>query len=287
MTHDDHIGIRPVRAFLTACLVVFALLAGGLGTLWYTQGRMVVEKVLTQLAMPLGLVWLGLTLLVVVLATQRNWLTLMLSLLIWLVLTLSSVQIFIDPLIASLEEPFFLSTPLEDDPYDVLVVLGGGTSIGKNGVVELNDSGDRVVMAARMYHRGLAERIVCTGSKIKGLHHDNAPGAGEQSQQILMDLQVPEKSIEVLSGRNTFEEFENLRESLGDDKQHIGLITSAWHLPRAIRLAKSAGLNVEPVPSDFRTHNRPTSVLFFIPSDGPLRNSSRAVKEYLARLMGR
>ena len=48
---------------------------------------------------------------------------------------------------------------------------------------------------------------------------------------------------------DTEEEAARLREKLGDAP--VALVTSAWHLPRAMALCAAQGLHVLPCPTDF------------------------------------
>ncbi len=70
------------------------------------------------------------------------------------------------------------------------------------------------------------------------------------ARQVLRELGVPAESIRKIGGRNTFEEMRHLRDLLGPEER-VGLITSGWHMPRAMRLARAAGLHVEPLPAGF------------------------------------
>ena len=72
------------------------------------------------------------------------------------------------------------------------------------------------------------------------------------------------------------------------NEARAGLITSAWHMKRAQRLARLNGLQLEPLPADFHTPPviRPT-VKDFVPSSTASDTIRRALKEYMAWLVGR
>ena len=93
--------------------------------------------------------------------------------------------------------------------------------------------------------------------------------------------------IECVSGRTTAEEMNVLAEMFEDDSR-IGLLTSAWHLPRAERLANDRGFHPRPIPSDFGTPPdvRPT-VRDTLPSAQAADAISRVFKEWLAGAVGR
>jgi uncharacterized SAM-binding protein YcdF (DUF218 family) len=258
---------------------------------WWALGRMVAEKLVTVLAMPTGIVWL--LLLVSVLAASRaGRRDLMLAAAIpWTVLTLLGNGMVAEALAQSLEHPYRQIQPLQSEPFDSIIVLGGGTSVGGNGRIQGNTAGDRILLTAQMFHAGLTKRILCSGRRITELA-PNTTDPADESLALLVSLKVPEEFIGQLEGRNTSEEMHLLSESIGDTDERMGLVTSAWHLPRALRLAERKNLTLEPLPADFIT--RPPSrlttgaiILNCIPQDGALWTSAKVFKEYLGIIVRR
>ncbi len=140
-----------------------------------------------------------------------------------------------------------------------------------------------------MYHAKKTEKIIATGTAIKSLQADDIPSCGEITRALLERFNVPASAIETSSGRNTSEEFSTLAKRFAGREagSRVGLITSAWHLPRAMRLAKKNGLEVDPIPADFRTGQAKLTILSFIPNGDALSNNSLVLKEYLAKIAGR
>jgi uncharacterized SAM-binding protein YcdF (DUF218 family) len=92
----------------------------------------------------------------------------------------------------------------------------------------------------------------------------------------------------MLGGANTKEEFELIaREAKRRGWSKIGVVTSAWHMGRALRLARTAGVEVTPLPADFVGDVPGWDRLAIVPSGQALSETSRALREYLARLVGR
>ena len=81
---------------------------------------------------------------------------------------------------------------------------------------------------------------------------------------------------------DTEEEAARLREQLGDAP--VALVTSAWHLPRAMALCAARGLHVLPCPTDFLYGTPPrwrwSDYLWEVPA---LERSTVAVHERLGR----
>ena len=62
------------------------------------------------------------------------------------------------------------------------------------------------------------------------------------------------------------------------------LVTSALHMPRAVREFARAGMSVTPAPTDFEVADAPQDVLQWLPSADALESSGRAFKELLGLL---
>ena len=68
----------------------------------------------------------------------------------------------------------------------------------------------------------------------------------------------------------------------------VGILTSASHLPRAMRLAKARGLDdLIPLAADYRVTSSPKTFMSYIPSAGALDQFSRSQREIIARLVNR
>ena len=82
---------------------------------------------------------------------------------------------------------------------------------------------------------------------------------------------------------------ENLKRLLSarPDWKRIGLVSSAWHPPRAQRLLGDVGETVVPIPSDFRSGFWIPSPDMLVPQAGHLETTQLIVKEILAGWVGR
>lgn len=169
--------------------------------------------------------------------------------------------------------------------YDAIVVLGGGIGPAEPPHVpepHLTDSADRIWHAARLYHRGLAPRIIVSGGG----------GNGEMSEAdamrlFLTDLGVPSEAI-VIEGAslNTIENIRYVRKLVKDGR--VALVTSASHMPRAMRLARIAGLNVAAFPTDWGPPAGSRAAWEeWVPSLGALSVSTIALVEILANAFDR
>lgn len=160
---------------------------------------------------------------------------------------------------------------------DAVVILGGGMCYNFSAQQpEMSASADRVWHGARIYKAGKAGKIILTGS-----------GALLSSGPLLSDFGVPASAITAFDEpRNTEEEARKIGESLGDGATII-LVTSAWHMHRALLLFRRAGLNPIPSAADREFSLRrglPLELRDFLPSADSLLRCTMAVKEHIAIL---
>lgn len=259
---------------------------------WIAHGWQALEKTLTALAMPIGLIW-SLLLLVGLIGVYRGekWQAVS-SLGVALLLGLLGNSWIASQMNSVLERP--ISHLIDDDrrrSYDAVILLGGSTRMSASGKPQLNWDGQRLVLAAQLYHAGRTDRIIATGGN--PVFTEDELAHSEQAQQLLQSLGVPGDAIECLAGRNTREEMADLSRRIGpqaeDDLGRIGLITSAGHMPRALRLAEKAGLSVEPIPCIFHgaeSRDGGFGPLTVIPSAHGIVMSTTACYELLARIAG-
>ena len=255
----------------------------------HEENRLLSQKLATQLVMPMGVVWVGL-MLVCVWGFRRGgpWLEkFCVGLLI--LYTVTTNEYIARVLMWSLEREFIGIQPFEQKPFDAIVLLGGCTNTAVNGIGQLTATGDRLALTSRLYHYGLTERIYCTGETIKAVHPDRSDPS-EEAAALLKDMGVPEDRITKLKGYNTQLEMRAVAETVPSGDR-IGVVTSAWHLRRALRLARLEGLQLEPLPSDFSTLSdfrfTPDARQDIIPTSKAAHQVELCVKEYLAYLVGR
>ncbi|MFP3869412.1 MAG: YdcF family protein [Syntrophobacteria bacterium] len=184
----------------------------------------------------------------------------------------------------------FLSRPLESryPPLSLerlpkagsLVVLGGGMSGGSATLPASRLSLEctrRIMEAVRLYHHMDRCRIVVVGGSGDASHQGSV---AEAARDVLLALNIPSKRI-VIRGesRNTRENAQAVRR-LRLERPLI-LITSARHMPRAMRVFRASGMEPLPAPCDFRTHGHEDDPLRFLPSPEALSASTGAIYEYL------
>jgi uncharacterized SAM-binding protein YcdF (DUF218 family) len=110
----------------------------------------------------------------------------------------------------------------------------------------------------------------------------------EAIRDVLIRLGVPREVVVIEPGSsNTAEQAERVAPLLRDHPR-FALITSPIHMPRAVALFRSRGLNPTPAPSHIDyTGGLQDSMLRFVPSANALRASELSMYEYLGMTYAR
>jgi uncharacterized SAM-binding protein YcdF (DUF218 family) len=174
--------------------------------------------------------------------------------------------------------------------YSAIVVLGGGitqASPPSMPVADLNDAADRIRYAAQLFHSNVAPRIVVSGGEVRSHPPPGAETEADAMQALLVEFGVPQTAI-VKEGksRSTGENMAELRRIVGDSA--VALVTSAYHMPRALRLAAQLNLKASAFPTDYRVP-APARPLWqnVLPSIEALNTANYALWEYLALVFDR
>ena len=195
-----------------------------------------------------------------------------------------------------------LLRPLEDharqqaaaapkDGYSVILVLGGVLQPppkGSQDDPELNQSVDRLWRAARLYRQGLAPRILVSGGSHTGTDGRPLMPEAEAMKQVLITLGVPAGAIDTeIRSRNTRDNATESARQIGPG-QRVALVTSAFHMRRALGEAKAAGIDAYAFPADFEipAGGRPWFQRY-LPTADALRLASIVIKEWGGLLMQR
>ncbi|GJE59831.1 YdcF family protein [Methylobacterium trifolii] len=187
-------------------------------------------------------------------------------------------------------EQRFPSFSDDGGPVTGIVVLGGGVdadaSMDRNQVI-FNDAGERPVYLADLARRYPAARLVFSGGS--GSLREDTLGEADVVGRFADTLGLPRSRL-ILENRSRNTE-ENARFSAAMVQPKPGerwlLVTSAWHMPRAMGCFRRAGFSVTAFPVDYRTRGwgdlrRPNTFA----SDGLLQ-LDLAAKEWLGLLVYR
>ncbi len=177
---------------------------------------------------------------------------------------------------------------MEDvSPLRAIFVLGGGTKLTPEGQIELSDAGDRVVLGARLLHEGKTSYLISSGRSIEG--HGQSRNMAAETAELWKQLGIEDRRIvEISNPRNTREEVREYIEVIkaqGFDR--VGIVSSAWHLPRVLRHFEGSGVEVTPLPADHRGTILPFVSALFVPQSMGFQSTQHAAWETVGMLVGR
>ncbi len=268
---------RILKLLPLIALVLLVLILMSFSGSW-----LIARKVIAHLMMPAGVLWVaGLAAVCWPgLGKRARW-TLGVA---WIGYTLAGSPYVGGGLLRATESRYYQY----EDPsgyFDAVVVLGGGTAQSPGGNPVVGAHGDRILQPAILYHRGQIGVLIATGRSVTERREDR--DLSREASEIWQSLGIPGGAIiELSEPRNTAEE---LSAVAGVIKEHpewkrVGLCSSASHLKRALMEADAQGLDLEPVPSDFRLPPSSMSPIHWIPQGRGVRDVQTAAWEFLGSL---
>lgn len=175
---------------------------------------------------------------------------------------------------------------------DAILVLGGATRplSPPRPTHELNEAGDRLLYARRLWAAGVAPRIIVTGGGAVYVGPVVVAEAVSMAEQ-LKAMGVPEGAIlQEDASRNTYENAA-LTGALMEREgiKRVILVTSALHMPRSAAIFRRQGIEFTPAPTDYlvtevdwQFYLQPSlevQIFNLVPSADDMRLTSMAMKE--------
>lgn len=141
---------------------------------------------------------------------------------------------------------------------DGIIVLGGGEELKLSldwHTAEMGNGGDRFLAAALLAKAYPLVPVIFSGGS--GLL--NSPVLATElsiAKDLLTAMGINENRLIIESlSRNTYENFVFLSSVLPQRTGRYLLVTSAFHMPRSVGIARNEGINVIPYPVDYRSHS--------------------------------
>ncbi len=139
---------------------------------------------------------------------------------------------------------------------DGIIVLGGGEDYIASlswDTPEINAGGDRYIGAAYLAQKHPEIPVFLTGGSgsltLRGIHSD-----GSIPELLLKRMGVAnDRMIIEPESRNTYENFKYTKPLLPKQDGTYLLVTSAFHMPRSVGIARQQGINVIAYPVDYRS----------------------------------
>jgi uncharacterized SAM-binding protein YcdF (DUF218 family) len=235
------------------------------------------SKILFYLIMPLT--WILAFLVYALLTKNRRRSRLSLALALGLLLVLSNSFLMNEAWMLWEKEP----VPVKEiGVYDAGIILTGFTSLEKSphDRVYTNKGADRFLHTVMLYKTGHIRKIIVSGGL--GLLRKTKHSEAAEVKTLLLLAGVPEADILLEDkSQNTYENAQFTRALLRrhPELKKIVLVTSAFHMRRASACFQKAGVPHTIFPADFYASDRLFRIESLFPSEGPLSEWSRLVRE--------
>jgi uncharacterized SAM-binding protein YcdF (DUF218 family) len=206
------------------------------------------------------------------------------------VLWLFSMPVVADAVMRSLEDRYAYRSNAGDPEADAVYALGGGVlgpRDGQDDQVEWGPCADRLNRALSLYSSNRARLLVLSAG---GLSDSGELRQGVRFRDIALQRGVPPESIIVTRETpNTAAEADAIAELATRLRwKRILLVTSAYHMPRAMLLFRDCPAEIIPVPVNYMSRPRGApsgrSLDEYLPHAESLFESERALREYLGML---
>ena len=191
-----------------------------------------------------------------------------------------------NPMVQALESQYPAAPTL--GRVDGIIVLGGAEDLGpyaRWGGLEVNEAAERLIAGVELARRFPEAKLIYTGGTA-GLFGN--PDSGAPSRMVnafWLEMGVPEQQITLESKSRTTSENAILTKAVVQPQQGqtYVLVTSAWHMPRAMEAFTRAGWqDMTAWPVDFRSTRRTFRAGWRL--DEHLVEADLALKEYLGRV---
>ncbi|MBC7381367.1 MAG: YdcF family protein [Bacteroidia bacterium] len=199
---------------------------------------------------------------------------------------------FSNPYLSQLMMSWYEVKPVvvaKNEKYDALIILGGFVTnykIDNQMRINFSDGNDRMMQAMDLYKRGVSNRIIYTAGAdtIFGSYKPEA----ELGRAFLLKACIPDSAIWIETASiNTYQNAvftQSLLEHKDPQwqKKKYLLITSGFHMRRAMACFEKAGLNVTPYSTDLRSIRSKGNILnTFLPTYGGIENWTYVIKEWI------
>lgn len=174
-------------------------------------------------------------------------------------------------------------------PYDAAIVLSGVTASHKAPYdrVHLNKGADRVMHAVQLYKQGHVKTLILSGGS--GLLEADSVSEADRMRSVMLLAGVPDTAIVLEArSRNTHENARFTHELLKESnagQERLLLVTSAFHMRRAMACFAAEGLTIKAFSVDFYSTDRPyTLEHYLLPSPEALQAWNKLLREWLGLL---
>ena len=200
----------------------------------------------------------------------------------FLTLYLLGIEPVADALIRPLESAF---PPVKDvslySPATIVILSAGVKDLSwlDAGPEPTNGSLSRLIYGIALYRQMHHASIVISGGS--GDPQKQNISEADAMKDAAVSLGIPAGDIVIERGsRNTVESAEVLKKLVG--KKKVVLVTSAYHMKRAVAIYRKTGMEVTPAPADYLSEQKGISLYSFIPKTCHMGTATAALSEHMS-----
>lgn len=203
---------------------------------------------------------------------------------------------WISPQLLHLVQRDYSTVPVASEmhfgPRTVIILLGGGTEYAPDGrLVPKYGISDRIDATSRLYHACIKAggecRVILSGGNPQ--HHAQAEADNYRPYVLEQGVKPADMLIDDTS-LDTYANAHNVAALLGPKRdEQLVLVTSAYHMPRALLSFKANGMSPQPFVSDIYVPRARTPIprgRGFIDTETALHEMVGIARFYVWRLIG-
>jgi uncharacterized SAM-binding protein YcdF (DUF218 family) len=168
--------------------------------------------------------------------------------------------------------------------YDAAILLGGVVEHRETatwGAVAYNDNVERLLVTYDLLKSGRCHDVIISGG---------AEAGDPVHEALVLGKQLEDWGVEpsrIVLDDHALNTRENAVESARLAHEHgyrtLLLVTSAFHMPRALDCFRAVGLDVDALPVDYKSFDPNRASAELLPRAGPLKDSTMALREFAGR----
>jgi uncharacterized SAM-binding protein YcdF (DUF218 family) len=182
------------------------------------------------------------------------------------------------------------------DPKELAVADSARYAVVLGGMMEYTgyewedyqvlDAADRLMSGIKLLQEGFADSLLLSGGN-NPLLDDPIPAEATLMKRWVQQFSMVDTDRIIIEGNsvNTYGNAQKVKKMLerGQQSRQIYLVTSAYHMRRALFMFRSAGLDPIPVATDHRSAKKleESGAMNWIPSSSALHYSSEILREIL------
>jgi uncharacterized SAM-binding protein YcdF (DUF218 family) len=192
--------------------------------------------------------------------------------------------VLLSPLLFAMSSAAGIGLLLARKRRAAVVVLGGGAVDGvpdESGAAGLSPTSLKRVVRGYVLSRQTGAPLILSGGRTWGT--ERAEPEAEVGARTLASMGMPGAGvIKEGSSRTTWENARAVAKIVAErGATRVVLVTSAWHMPRAMLAFRKAGVECVPAATDYTFGDRPLDARDFLPSFETAGSCFRALREYV------